>query len=170
MAVPRMYFNLVFAFFISGFWHGAAWTFIVWGLYHGFFLILDRIGMKKVLDKIGKLPAVICTFLVAMVGWIFFRADNLTYAFAYLRRMFAFDGRWDEFYCDRRFLFVFFVAVVGSFWGIFKKGEQFQYKFFAEQPERKWLLVGFGMAVVLYVLCGGSLLAGGLNPFIYFRF
>ncbi|MBR4488942.1 MAG: MBOAT family protein [Bacteroidales bacterium] len=170
VAVPRMYFNLVFAFFISGFWHGAAWTFIVWGLYHGFFLILDRIGMKKVLDKIGKLPAVICTFLVAMVGWIFFRADNLTYAFAYLRRMFAFDGRWDEFYCDRRFLFVFFVAVVGSFWGIFKKGEQFQYKFFAEQPERKWLLVGFGMAVVLYVLCGGSLLAGGLNPFIYFRF
>jgi alginate O-acetyltransferase complex protein AlgI len=170
VAVPRMYFNLVFAFFISGFWHGAAWTFIVWGLYHGFFLILDRIGMKKVLDKIGKLPAVICTFLVAMVGWIFFRADNLTYAFAYLRRMFAFDGRWDEFYCDRRFLFIFFVAIVGSFCGIFKKGEQFQYKFFAEQPERKWLLVGFGMAVVLYVLCGGSLLAGGLNPFIYFRF
>ena len=170
VAVPRMYFNLVFAFFISGFWHGAAWTFIVWGLYHGFFLILDRLGLKKVLDKIGKLPAVICTFLVAMVGWIFFRADNLTYAFAYLRRMFAFDGRWDEFYCDRRFLFIFFVAIVGSFWGIFKKGEQFQYKFFAEQPERKWLLVGFGMAVVLYVLCGGSLLAGGLNPFIYFRF
>ena len=170
VAVPRMYFNLVFAFFISGFWHGAAWTFIVWGLYHGFFLILDRLGLKKVLERIGKLPAVIFTFFVAMVGWIFFRADNLTYAFAYLRRMFAFDGRWDEFYCDRRFLFVFFVAVIGSFWGIFKKGEQFQYKFFAEQPERKWLLVGFGMAVVLYVLCGGSLLAGGLNPFIYFRF
>lgn len=170
VAVPRMYFNLVFAFFISGFWHGAAWTFIVWGLYHGFFLILDRLGLKKVLERIGKLPAVIFTFFVAMVGWIFFRADNLTYAFAYLRRMFAFDGRWDEFYCDRRFLFVFFVAIVGSFWGIFKKGEQFQYKFFAEQPERKWLLVGFGMAVVLYVLCGGSLLAGGLNPFIYFRF
>lgn len=170
VAVPRMYFNLVFAFFISGFWHGAAWTFIVWGLYHGFFLILDRLGLKKVLERIGKLPAVICTFFVAMVGWIFFRSDNLTYAFAYLRRMFAFDGRWDEFYCDRRFLFIFFVAIVGSFWGIFKKGEQFQYKFFAEQPERKWLLVGFGMAVVLYVLCGGSLLAGGLNPFIYFRF
>ena len=170
VAVPRMYFNLVFAFFISGFWHGAAWTFIVWGLYHGFFLILDRLGLKKVLERIGKLPAVIFTFFVAMVGWIFFRADNLTYAFAYLRRMFAFDGRWDEFYCDRRFLFIFFVAIVGSFWGIFKKGELFQYKFFAEQPERKWLLVGFGMAVVLYVLCGGSLLAGGLNPFIYFRF
>lgn len=170
VAVPRMYFNLVFAFFISGFWHGAAWTFIVWGLYHGFFLILDRLGLKKVLERIGKLPAVIFTFFVAMVGWIFFRSDNLTYAFAYLRRMFAFDGRWDEFYCDRRFLFVFFVAIVGSFWGIFKKGEQFQYRFFAEKPERKWLLVGFGMAVVLYVLCGGSLLAGGLNPFIYFRF
>ena len=168
--VPRMYFNLVFAFFISGFWHGAAWTFIVWGLYHGFFLILDRLGMKKVLDKIGKLPAIIATFFVAMVGWIFFRADNLTYAFAYLRRMFAFDGRWDEFYCDRRFLFVFFVAIVGSFWGIFKKGEQFQYCFFAEKPKRKWLFLGFGLAVLLYVLCGGSLLAGGLNPFIYFRF
>ena len=168
--VPRMYFNLVFAFFISGFWHGAAWTFIVWGLYHGFFLIMDKLCMRKVLGWIGRFPAMLLTFFVAMVGWIFFRADNLTYAFAFLRRMFAFDGRWDEFYCDRRFLFIFFVAIIGSFWGFFRKGEQFQYKFFAEQPEKKWLVLGFCMAVVLYVLCGGSLLAGGLNPFIYFRF
>jgi hypothetical protein len=105
-----------------------------------------------------------------MVGWIFFRADNLTYAFAFLRRMFAFDSRWDEFYCDGRFLTVFAVALIGSFWGFFRKGEHFQYKFFAEQPERKWLVAGFALALVLYVLCGGSLLAGGLNPFIYFRF
>ena len=168
--VPRMYFNLVFAFFISGFWHGAAWTFIFWGLYHGFFLIIDKMCMLKVLRRIGKFPAVVATFFVAMVGWIFFRADSMSHAFSYLRRMFAFNGRPDEFYCDSRFLCAFFVAIFCSFVGYFGKVENFQYRFFAERPEKKWLVAGFCLAVVFYVWCGGALLAGGLNPFIYFRF
>ena len=168
--VPRMYFNLCFAFFISGFWHGAAWTFIVWGLYHGFFLVLDKMGMLKVLAKIGKLPSVVLTFFVAMIGWVIFRADNMGYAFSLIRKMFAFDGRYDEFYCDHRFWFVFAVAAFISFSGFFKKIEDIQYKAYTDTPTRFVLIGGTVMAVLLYILCGGSLLAGGLNPFIYFRF
>ena len=168
--VPRMYFNLCFAFFISGFWHGAAWTFIFWGLYHGLFLVLDKVGLKKILSKMGKLPSVVLTFFVAMMGWVFFRAENMGYAFSYIRKMFAFDGRYDEFYCDHRFWFVFALAVIFSFVGYFKKVEDIQYELYTDKPNRWVLLGGSAVAVVLYVLCGGSLLAGGLNPFIYFRF
>ena len=168
--VPRMYFNLCFAFFISGFWHGAAWTFIVWGLYHGFFLVLDKMGMQKMLAKIGKLPAVALTFFVAMIGWVIFRAENMGYAFSFIRKLFAFDGRYDEFHCDSRFWFVFAAAVLFSFMGAIKKVENVQYKLYTDKPTRLVLIGGTVVAVVLYVLCGGSLLAGGLNPFIYFRF
>ena len=168
--VPRMYFNLCFAFFISGFWHGAAWTFIFWGLYHGLFLVLDKVGLKNILAKMGKLPSVVLTFFVAMMGWVFFRADTMGYAFAFIRKLFAFDGRYDEFYCDHRFWFVFAMALIFSFMGYFKKVENLQYKLYTDTPNRWVLLGGSAVAVVLYVLCGGSLLAGGLNPFIYFRF
>lgn len=168
--VPRMYFNLCFAFFISGFWHGAAWTFIFWGLYHGLFLVLDKVGLKNILAKMGKLPSVVLTFFVAMMGWVFFRAETMGYAFAFIRKLFAFDGRYDEFYCDHRFWFVFAMALIFSFMGYFKKVENIQYKLYTDTPNRWVLLGGSAVAVALYVLCGGSLLAGGLNPFIYFRF
>lgn len=170
VAVPRMYFNLCFAFLISGFWHGAAWTFILWGLYHGFFLIIDKVGMLKVLSKLGKLPSVILTFLVAMIGWVIFRADSIAYAFSFIGKLFAFDVRMDEFYCDGRFWFVFAVAVVFSFMGFSKKIENIQYKLYSDNPTQRVLWTGTIVAVILYVLCGGALLSGGLNPFIYFRF
>ena len=168
--VPRMYFNLVFAFFISGFWHGAAWTFIFWGLFHGLFLVLDKVGMLKILKKIGRIPATILTFFVTTIGWVFFRAEDMGYAASFIRRLFAFDGRLDEFYCDRRFWFVFAVAVFFSFIGIFSRVENLQYNLYNDNPSRKVLIGGTIVAMLLFVLCGGALLAGGLNPFIYFRF
>ena len=77
VSTGRMYFNLWIVFLISGFWHGAAWTFIAWGAYHGLFLIADRIFLLKFYKKIGKLPSMVITFLIVVVGWIMFRADNI---------------------------------------------------------------------------------------------
>lgn len=168
--IPRMYLNLAIVFFVSGFWHGAAWTFIFWGLFHGFFLILDKMFMLKVLKKMGKLPSTLLTFLVVAVGWVFFRADNIGYGFRYLKKMFLFDFRIDEFYFDSRFLCIFFIALFCSFIGYFNKIENIQYQLFTDKPSPKILYFGFAASVVLFVLCGGALLGGGLNPFIYFRF
>ena len=79
--------NLLIVFFLTGLWHGAAWQFIVWGLFHGAFLMIERFGLDKVL---ARLPAVLrhgYTVLVVMVGWVFFRAENLPHALDYLKRM-----------------------------------------------------------------------------------
>jgi len=57
----RLYFNLWFVFLISGLWHGASWSFVVWGAYHGFFLVAERLFLLKVYRKIGKLPSVMIT-------------------------------------------------------------------------------------------------------------
>ncbi|HNW68662.1 MAG TPA: MBOAT family O-acyltransferase [Bacteroidales bacterium] len=168
--LPRIYFNLATVFFISGFWHGAAWTFIFWGLYHGFFLILEKMFLLKFLKKIGKFPAVVITFLIVIIGWVFFRSDSIDYAFRFIGKLFSFDFSMDEFYFDARFLTFLGLAVLFSFMGYFKKIENFQYQIFGENPKRLLLIGGFVVSVILYVICGGVLLSGGLNPFIYFRF
>ena len=73
----RTYVNLFIVFAVTGLWHGASWNFVGWGLYHGLFMIVERLGFKKILDKSRVLSWVYC-FLVVMVGWIFFRVESVS--------------------------------------------------------------------------------------------
>jgi alginate O-acetyltransferase complex protein AlgI len=79
--------NLLIVFFLTGLWHGAAWRFIVWGLYHGAFLMLERFGLGRVLERLPRPVRHIYAVLVVMVGWVFFRADSLPQALSYLNEM-----------------------------------------------------------------------------------
>ena len=82
----RTYANLVVVWFATGLWHGATTAFIVWGMLHGFFIILERAGLKKLLDKSGFFKY-IYTDLIVVFGWVFFRLGNLRPAIAYIGRM-----------------------------------------------------------------------------------
>jgi alginate O-acetyltransferase complex protein AlgI len=79
--------NLLIVFFLTGLWHGAAWRFIVWGLYHGAFLMLERFGLGRMLERAPRVVRHLYAVLVVMVGWVFFRADSLPQALAYLGAM-----------------------------------------------------------------------------------
>jgi alginate O-acetyltransferase complex protein AlgI len=79
--------NLLIVFFLTGLWHGAAWRFIVWGLYHGAFLMLERFGLGRLLERAPRAVRHFYAVLVVMIGWVFFRADSLPEAFAYLAQM-----------------------------------------------------------------------------------
>ncbi|WP_020604327.1 MBOAT family O-acyltransferase [Spirosoma spitsbergense] len=83
----RTYVNLFIVFFVTGLWHGASWSFIVWGLYHGAFLALERAGLSKWLGRVWPLFSHLYTLLIVLVGWVFFRADNLSSAIDYLQKM-----------------------------------------------------------------------------------
>ncbi len=90
MGSRRTYLNLLIVFAVTGIWHGAAWAFLVWGLYHGFFLLLERAGLKKLLERRFMTPFAHCyTILVFMVGWVFFRCDTLALGASYLKAMFV---------------------------------------------------------------------------------
>lgn len=78
------YRNLMVVFFLTGLWHGASWNFIVWGLYFGVFLLLERVGLMRILDKLPRCVRHIYVLLVVMIGWVFFRADNLGAGIEYL--------------------------------------------------------------------------------------
>src|ERR1700722_17942588 len=65
----RLYFNLWLTFLISGLWHGASWSFVLWGAYHGVFLVLERIFLLKIYARLGKLVSTIITFILVAIGW-----------------------------------------------------------------------------------------------------
>lgn len=85
---PRLYLNLWICFLASGLWHGASWTFVGWGAYHGFFLTLDRLFMRRALLRVPRVCAVALTFVLVTIGWVLFRAPNFGVAFRYVSAMF----------------------------------------------------------------------------------
>ena len=85
--VARRYLNLWICFLASGVWHGAAWPFIIWGAYNGLFLVLDKLFLLRVLDRLPRLAANLATVFVVMVGWTIFRARSLDQAGALLGAM-----------------------------------------------------------------------------------
>lgn len=165
----RTYLNLIIVFLCSGFWHGASWNFVIWGAYHGLFQIFERLGMAKVLDKMGKLPSVLLTFLIVNLGWVLFRADNLSQAFGFYKALFAFSSG-SMLTLTPRFWFIFALALLFSFITLLKKGQALQDKIFADSYSAKLSWIMFVLVAVLFVLSVGSLLVTDFNPFIYFRF
>ena len=115
----RLYFNLLLVFLASGFWHGAAWTFIFWGLYHGFWLVLERLFLNKVLSKMGAFVSTISTFLIVAIGWVFFRSEKLSEAFSFIKKLVSFDFSFLAPVYDREFIFYFFLAITFSFFTSF---------------------------------------------------
>jgi alginate O-acetyltransferase complex protein AlgI len=86
----RTYFNLFVVMLLGGLWHGAKWTFVIWGGIHGLLLAYERMMGKESLYR--RLPSIIrvaITFLIVLMAWVFFRSDNLPSAIGYLRSMFG---------------------------------------------------------------------------------
>lgn len=85
--IGRTYLNLLVVFLVTGLWHGANWTFVIWGLFHGAFLIAERVGTQQLNVQIWSPLRHLYVLLVVMIGWVFFRADNPSHALHYLHAM-----------------------------------------------------------------------------------
>src|SRR5262249_43404438 len=87
--LARTGFNLLTVFVLCGLWHGASWTFLVWGLYHGLFLVLERAGLGGLLERLPRPLRHAYALRAVLVGWVFFRAATLSEAVVFLRAMFG---------------------------------------------------------------------------------
>lgn len=166
----RMYFNLWLVFLASGFWHGASWTFIIWGAYHGTFLVLERLFLLDVYKKIGKIPSTLITFLIVALGWVFFRADSAAAAIAIIGKLFTLDYQLPLGYFNNQFIVYFILAVFFSFFTSFKPAEVIQTKIYNPQGGFGITLAYTFTACVLFTLAVASISSSNFNPFIYFRF
>lgn len=171
--------NLFIVFFFCGMWHGASWNFIAWGLFHGFFLILERGAFGRIL-KTAPLPLRhIYALLVIMNAWVFFRLDNLPQIWAYLAALYG---------CAPSHAIhpVVFVAMDISFYFTLIAGIILAMPIYPS-CERLLLSVRLGLSIskiagpsvsllkicllgVFFLFSSTSLIVGAYNPFIYFRF
>ena len=164
----RTYVNLGIVFFLTGIWHGAGYNFIFWGLYHGAFSVLERLGLGKLLDR-HKITGFIYTFLAVHCGWILFRIESMRQILEFGKRILLpwryriSHYRIPEFVTGHT-VFVLAVAVVGM--GVMQKalcGTKLCAKWKNSIPEMLYCML-------LLLLCIAALAANTYNPFIYFRF
>ena len=164
----RTYINLGIVFLLTGIWHGASWNFVFWGLWNGFFIILEKMtGWHNETDKLSiKILKHLYTIFVFVLGWVMFRADNMTYAWTYLKNMFGLVPVHDITY--KMIYYVDNVEIITLFIGILCAMPIFRNMVYVENKAAKlavnvWLLV-------LFILSAASIAASTYNPFIYFRF
>lgn len=163
----RLLLNLWIVFLVSGLWHGASWTFVVWGAYHGFLLILDRLFFIKLTGKLVKPLRILITFLLVMIGWVFFRATDISYATHYISQLFTFAVHVSPApVFDSRFWTMLILAILISFYPLLN--------FNFEKLQNNWqktILIFRGVILLsLLIICISDINGSSFNPFIYFRF
>lgn len=176
----RTYLNLIAVFLLTGFWHGASWTFVVWGLFHGFFMLLERMGLDKWLEKVCAPIAQAYTLLVVMLAWVLFRANDFDHAMSYWKALFLFEQSPNQTlifvkYLNKEFLIVLTLALAGSF-GWLRPLFLLKQKLVQGQSilirvsAMFWMLLEWLFYGGILLLSTLYLAAGTYNPFIYYRF
>jgi alginate O-acetyltransferase complex protein AlgI len=167
----RTYLNLWIVFLLCGLWHGAAWNFIVWGAAHGCFLVIERAGFSRVLERIPSLFRHVYVMLAVMVTWVLFRADTLGAAVHYLGTMFALGDTPTIPAPVNRFLGVDVVlAIVAGLIASGPYGSAMLWRFDKALRVQQVRVGQLAALAVLFGLVTLSLASGAYNPFIYFRF
>lgn len=165
----RQYINLVIVFFLCGLWHGASWNFVIWGLFHGSFLVIERLisGFKV------KPPAIFCycyAMLIVLIGWVFFRSPDLKFAIDFLELMFGdsqnqiVSSNLIKLQQSHFFICIFVLALIGAAPLV----RNLALKLIRKKPYFIWLHDIFLLGCLLLVAIRLSIATH--NPFIYFQF
>ncbi len=167
----RTYGNLLIVFFVTGLWHGASYNFIFWGIYHGFFLSIERLFLGKILRK-NKLVFInyLYTISVVLIGWVLFRAQGLIHALNLLKVMFVFTPRTGL--TDAAYLVgtkVWLLVFVGVLFCGFVQSTVYMLKAALFNEHKVYLIENIVLFSLLFIDI--MLLVNSMyNPFIYFRF
>jgi alginate O-acetyltransferase complex protein AlgI len=162
----RVYANLIICFAVSGLWHGANWTFLLWGLYHGVFLVADRVGLAHVMRLAPRVVSVALTFTLVMFGWVLFRAPTLNGALGYVDAMFD-PGRDvpPVVFVDQNLVTTLSVAAAICF--LPESWRSARPKSMAMTRSAAMIPVAIAL---LFTWAGCRLAAATFTPFLYFRF
>ncbi len=172
----RHYLNLFITWFLTGFWHGASWNFILWGLYFFVFIVLEKIFLARILDRLPKFVSYLYMLPVIVFGWVLFYFTSLADIGLFCRRLFCLDGHaflnLEGRLILKQNLLFFLIALVGSLPIIpaLKKRVQKQYKPLDLYSSTAYVAYNSLIIFVLLLLSTASLAGSSYNPFLYFRF
>ncbi len=166
----RLAFNLAVVWALTGLWHGASWSFVVWGVYFGAFIIAEKLLLGKRIEKITKWVRVPLTLLIVIVGFVIFNAPTLTDAGQQLAGMFAIgtpgaSERSVFELCDYGFMLalgILFATPLPT--ALLERARR------NAVVDKIVDIVEFPALIIMLVVCTAYLVDGSFNPFLYFRF
>lgn len=161
--------NIFIVWFCTGLWHGANWTFILWGLFYGCLLLLEKFFLREKLEKLPKPISHIYTLLVILIGWVFFMSPNITTAFSTLGKMISigtttFANNQAKFMLKSYFL-LFILAILLST-KVYDKIQIFVYN----QYKMKAVYTTWTIYIILIIVCIAFIVGGTYHSFLYFAF
>ena len=166
----RTYLNLALVFALCGLWHGATWSFVVWGLYNGVFLALERGWLGNALDRLPAALRHAYLIVIVLIGWVIFRAPDLTYALQMIGAMFGIHG-WDSLYYPTAFYVDDFVASVAALGIICAMPWKLVIGGLSPASQLNFSRYGEAISLAALLVASGAFIAGETHhAFIYFRF
>lgn len=161
--------NIFIVWFCTGLWHDANWTFILWGLYYGCLLLLEKFFLREKLEKLPKPISHIYTLLVVLIGWVFFMSPNITTAFSTLGKMISigsttFANNQAKFMLKSYFI-VFVLAILLST-KVYDRIQIFVYN----QYKMKAVYTTWTIYIILIIVCIAFIVGGTYHSFLYFAF
>ncbi len=169
VSIPKHIRNILIVWLLTGFWHGASWNFIVWGLYYGILLILEKYVLGPLLEKLPVILQHIYSILLIMLGWVWFFSDTLSEAVTYIGTMFGigahgFIDSASLFYL-RSYLPIFLICILCCGSWLMRWFTRFT------QSSGNWRrVVGVAVYIAILILSVASIINDTYNPFLYFRF
>ena len=165
VAPRRHIINLLIVWMLTGLWHGASWNFVVWGLYYGIFLILEKYFFAERIEKLPSILQHLITIFIVSIAWVFFFSNNLTEAIHYLGDMFMLSklpfANMHFLYLLKSNLVLMIIAIVLSH----------------PKPYKMYTLISksstaFSIAslLIIFIISVSYLVFSTYNPFLYFRF
>lgn len=161
----RWYLNIMIVWMLTGLWHGASYNFVAWGLYYGFFLIIEKVFLLRYLEKVKILNHVF-TLVVVIFGFVIFNSSNLTQIQSFFTNMFAQLPYFDKAFLESNNLFYLLPYL---FMGIIAATPLFN-RIFKLLDESYFGIVFDAYLILVLVICIVFLVNSSYNPFIYFRF
>ena len=164
----KTYRNLFITWALTGLWHGASWNFILWGLFFGVLIIIERLGFGKILEKLPSVVSMLYTFVMVLFGWVLFDTDTLADAGRYYAAMFGAGSSLVDSYArytiaSNAVMLTLCILISGGL------GSRL-ISFCEEKNKRASAVAGVAVKIGGLLICTAYLVGATYNPFLYFRF
>lgn len=167
-SIKRNILNISIVWLLTGIWHGASWNFILWGVYFGIFLIIEKSFLLKRLEKLPNIISHIYTLFIVIISWCLFAIEDFSVLKYYLLSMFGFGV---NNFIDNQFVYylqnygvILLIGIIASI-GLFSK----EYKILKEKYSYIIIIENI-VLFVFFIICFAMLVNSTYNPFLYFRF
>jgi alginate O-acetyltransferase complex protein AlgI len=163
--------NMAIVFILCGLWHGANWTFLFWGIYHGVFLVLERItGVREFSRENYKILRRIITLLIVTVGWVLFRSEDIARAIGFLSAMFTATDLPISYELSLALNYRNLLILMMALPVFFLPGDFSLIQILINKKDPVPLLAGALMILFVLPYCAALIVGGASSPFIYYRF